>query len=231
MKAIFKFLNRILETTELPDKGAVSIYQPVFKNGNRNDPNNYRGISLSSCLCKLFTALLTERIQNDLEKRNVLGRGQAGFRNNMGCTDQVFVLPSLISLYLVRKKKLFLTFIDYEKAFDRVDHDLLWKQMQSININARVLEVIRILYQITKACVSVNGELSDVFNCRRSVQQGDTLSPLLFVMYINDFKNIISQKFSEIELQPETSINTDLSDLELWLTMYALLYADDTVRK
>ena len=156
----------------------------------------------------------------------MLGSEQAGFRKNMGCTDQVFVLTSLISLYLARKKKLFLTFIDYEKAFDRVDHGLLWKKMQSVNINGRVLEVIRNLYQKTKACVRVNGELSDVFKCRMGVRQGDTLSPLLFIIYINDFKNIISQKFSGIELQSETNINTDL---ELWLKMYALLYADDTV--
>ena len=88
IKVKTKFFNRILETTEVLDEWAISIYQPVFKKGNRNDPNNYRGISLSSCLCNLFPALLTERIQNDLEKKNVLGREQAGFRKNMGCTDQ-----------------------------------------------------------------------------------------------------------------------------------------------
>ena len=69
IKVITKFFNRILETTGVPDEWAISIYQPVFKKGNRINPNNYRGISLSSCLCKLFTALLTERIQIDLEKR------------------------------------------------------------------------------------------------------------------------------------------------------------------
>ena len=84
INVITKFFDRILETTEVPDEWAISIYQPVFEKGNRNDPNNNRGISLSSCLCKLFTALLTERIQNDLEKRNVLGREQAGFRKKHG---------------------------------------------------------------------------------------------------------------------------------------------------
>ena len=229
IKVITKFFNRILETTEVPDEWAISIYQHVFRKGNRNDPNNYRGISLSSSLCKLFTALLTERIHNDLEKRNVLGREQAGFRKNMGCTDQIFVLTSLISLYLARKKKLFLTFIDYEKAFDRVDHGLLWTKMQSVNINGRVLEVMRNLYQKTKACVRVNGELSDVFNSRMGVRQGDKLAPILFIIYINDFKHFISQKFSGLELQPETSVNTDSSDLDSWLKMFALQYADDTV--
>ena len=88
IKVITKFFNQIPERTEVPDEWAISIYQPVSEKGKRNDPNNYRGISLSSCLCKLFKALLAERIQNDLEKRNVLCREQAGVRKNMGCTDK-----------------------------------------------------------------------------------------------------------------------------------------------
>ena len=80
IKVMTKFFNRIQETTEVPDEWAISIYQPVFKKGNRNDPNNYMGISLSSCLCKLFTALLTEMIQSDLDERNMVGREQVGFR-------------------------------------------------------------------------------------------------------------------------------------------------------
>ena len=153
IKVMTKFFNRIQETTEVPDEWAISIYQPVFKKGNRNDPNNYMGISLPSCLCKLFTALLNERIQSDLDERNVVGREQVGFRKNVNGTDQIFVLTSLISLYLAMKKKLFLTFINYEKAFDRVDQGLLWTNMQSVNRNRTVLEVIRNLYQKAKACV------------------------------------------------------------------------------
>ena len=80
IKVINKFFNQIPETTEVPDEWAISIYQPVSEKGKRNDLNNYRGISLSSCLCKLFKVLLAERIQNDLEKKNVLCSEQAGVR-------------------------------------------------------------------------------------------------------------------------------------------------------
>ena len=60
------------------------------------------------------------------------------------------------------------------------------------------------------------------------VLQGETLLPLLFIININDFEHFIYQKFSAIELQSETSLNTDLSNLEVWLKIFSLLYADDS---
>ena len=104
------------------------------------------------------------------KKKDCVRQRTCGFRKDMGCTDQIFVLTSLISLYL-----------------DRVGHGLIWTKMHSMNINGRVLEVMRNLNQKTKACGNVNAELSDVFNCRMGVRQGDTLLPLLFLIYINDF--------------------------------------------
>ena len=73
----------MLDIGEVPDDWATSIYQPTFKKGEKTNPNNYRGISLASCLYKLFTSVLTERIREDLEKRDVLGIEQAGFRNEL----------------------------------------------------------------------------------------------------------------------------------------------------
>ena len=77
---ITTFFNKIHDIAIVPDDWATSIYQPFFKKGEKLDPNNNRGISLTSCVCKLFTSVLTERIQKDLEKRDVLGLEQAGFR-------------------------------------------------------------------------------------------------------------------------------------------------------
>ena len=120
------FFNTIFDIGEVPNDWASSIYQPIFRKGEKTNPNNYRGISPASCLCKLFTSVLTERIREDLEKRDVLGTEQAGCRSKIGCVDHVFVLSSLMSLYLAQNEKLFVTFIDYEKAFDKVDHGLFW---------------------------------------------------------------------------------------------------------
>ena len=77
-----RFSNKILESVVVPDDWALSIYRPLYKKGDKKDPNNYRGISLASCLCKLFTSLIAERIEKELENKQVLGQEQAGFRKN-----------------------------------------------------------------------------------------------------------------------------------------------------
>ena len=64
----------------------------------------------------------------ELENKQVLGPEQTGFGKNMSCCDHAFVLYAIISTYPAEKKRLFVTFVDYEKAFDRVDHSLLWKK-------------------------------------------------------------------------------------------------------
>ena len=129
-----------------------------------------------------------------------------------------------MSTYLAQKKKLFVTFIDYEKAFDKVDHGLLWQKLGQAKITGKILRVIQSLYQKIKARVRVKGELTDVFNCNIGVRQGDNLSPLLFIFFLNDFNNLIRTESEGICPNAERS-----EELTTFLKMYSLLYADDTL--
>ena len=141
----------------------------------------------------------------------------------MGCTDDAFVLYTIVSFNLAQRKRLFVTFIAYEKAFDRVDHTLLWMMLASYTINGKVLSVIKNLSEKTKVCVNVNGSLNVVFECRIGVRQGDNLSPLLFIVFLNDFKAFVSLKFTG--LQPDVLAQ----NVECFLKLFVLLYADDTL--
>ena len=129
-----------------------------------------------------------------------------------------------MSTYLAQKKKLFVTFIDYEKAFDKVDHGFFWQKIGQAKRTGKVLRVIQSLYQKTKARVRVNGELTDVFICNIGVRQGDNLLPLLFITFLNDFNNLIRTESEGICLNAERN-----EELTTFLKMYSLLYADDTL--
>ena len=111
-------------------------------------PDNYRGITLLSCTCKLFTACLNSELSlyvND----DILGREQAGFREGYSTTDHAFVLHLVIELYQSVRKRVFCAFIDYRKAFDSIDRSLIWQKLLSYNINSKVLNIIREIYNIS----------------------------------------------------------------------------------
>ena len=91
-----------------------------------------------------------------------------------------------------------MTFVDYEKAFQRVDHSLLWEKLAHYDINGKILSVMENLYRNFKACVDVKGSLTDVFQCRVGVRTVDIFLSLLFIIFMNDFLKYVSSKFTGI---------------------------------
>ena len=80
----------------------------------------YRGITIMSCLGKLFTSVINARLTKFVENIELIGAEQAGFRKGFSTADHIFTFKCILDLYSSRKKKLFCAFIDYKKAFDSV---------------------------------------------------------------------------------------------------------------
>ena len=117
---LVKLFNLILKTGIIPTSWGISFISPIYKNkGSKSDPDNYRGISLISCLCKLFTSALNERLSKFAEANKIIGEEQAGFRTGYSSHDHIFTLQSIIDIYLNKLNKnkdtkLFCAFIDYQ---------------------------------------------------------------------------------------------------------------------
>ena len=103
-------------------------------------------------------------------------------------------------------------------------------KLLSTGINGNILKVIHNLYAGAKSCVKLNGKISDYFDCNVGVRQGENLSPLLFALLLNDFELTISRGYNGLS-DLSKDINELLSDddVEHFLTLYVLLYADDTI--
>ena len=142
-----KLFNKILDTGDLPEDWLTGLIIPIYKNkGSKDDANNYRGITLLSCLGKLFTSILNHRLTEFCEKNLILKEIQAGFRKGYSTSDHVFVLKHLIDIFKSKNKKLFCCFVDYSKAFDSIWREALWHKLISNGIQGKVLNVIKSLY-------------------------------------------------------------------------------------
>lgn len=232
IEIITKLFNVVLNSGIIPTQWCVGLIKPLYKKkGSVDDPDNYRGITLLSCIGKLFTSLLNKRLTNYVEAANIIGQEQAGFREGFSTNDHIFVLHSILDLYLHKRKRVYCAFVDYKKAFDLVDRSSLWTKLISCGINGKVFTAIHNLYDNAKSCVKLDGNvLSQHFVCNIGVRQGDNLSPLLFAIYLNDFEAFLSTKYKGLDiLSNDVNVNLSDSELEVFLKLYALLYADDTI--
>lgn len=217
--------NIILETGIIPEEWTIGKIKPIYKNkGDTTDPNNYRPITLLSCLGKLFTFLLSERLSAFVEENQILQENQAGFRHGYSTSDHIFALHALVELMRYEKKKLFCSFIDFSKAFDSVWRVGLWRKLLNNDINGNFFQIIHNMYQNIKSCVADKGEYSAFFMSNCGVRQGDNLSPILFSMILNDLEDhLINDRSDGIEIECYND------QMYVFMEVFILLYADDTV--
>ena len=214
-KPVMKAFNVILNSGHFPKSWRDGIIVPVYKHGSHLDASNYRGITLSSCLGKLFCHIINNRISSELERRNFLNPEQTGFRKNHRTSDHLYVLKTIIDKYVLGSKngsKIFACFIDLKKAFDTVWHDGLFLKLQKAGICGKVYNIIKSMYSCSHSRIKCKNTMSDPIEITKGVHQGNVLSPLLFNVFIND----IGDNFSVRDVP--VIHNSNVSHL---------LYADD----
>lgn len=211
-----KLFNHIFDNGLYPESWTKGLIVPIPKKGDLNDVNNFRGITLSSIFSKIFSCLLDSRLRNWAESNELLLEYQFGFRSKKSTIDCVFILQSLINKILKHeKKKLFCAFIDFRKAFDLVYRDGLWLKLIEYGVSTKMITMLRSMYNSVKSCVQVNGSLSEYFDSYMGVKQGESLSPLLFIFFVNDMHTCLQQNTFDV---------ISIDELQIFL----LLFADDT---
>ena len=121
-----------------------------------------------------------------------------------------------------KKSKLFCAFIDFRKAFDSVWRAGLWSKLIRYNVNGRLFNVIKNMYNGIKSCLMLNGKTSDYFLCSQGVRQGENLSPILFSIFLNDLEDFMLR-------YNNSSVTIDVPEIDVYIKIIVLLYADGTV--
>jgi hypothetical protein len=217
IKPLTKLFNHILMSGIYPSNWSVGYISPIYKTGNPLDPTNYRGITITSCVAKVFNSVLNNRLDKHLTDNHIIHESQIGFKKKSRTSDHLFVLRTLTDKIVKNeRKKLYACFVDFQKAFDSLSHTALFHKLESNGINGNFLNTIKNMYQNTKLCVKTQNQLTPSFPGEVGVRQGDILSPNIFKIFINDLPDsIITPNGRPPKLKDKT--------------VGCLLYADDLV--
>ena len=156
---------------KLPKKGDLALCK------------NWRGIMLLSVPSKVLTRIILERLKDAIDEQ--LRPEQAGFRKDKSCTDQIATLRIIIEQSLEWQSPLYMNFIDFQKAFDSIDRETIWKLLQHYGIPPIYVNLIKQLYQEATCQIIHNGKLTEVFEMKTGVRQGCLLSPMIFLMVVD----------------------------------------------
>ena len=157
---------------------------PLFKEGDECDVGNYRGITLSSHIGKVFCSIMKERLCRAVDGV-VIGEAQGSFRKNRQTVDHLFVV-SVVQLRRIEGKKTWMAFLDLKKAYDSVWREGLWEKLKTYGVGDKFLRVCRELYSSVSARVRIGQTLSEAFRIACVLRQGCVLSPCLFSLFIMD---------------------------------------------
>ena len=212
-----KLFNEILRSGFYPKSWRETYITPIFKKGNPLDTNNYRGISITSNIGKLFNMVMQNRLTKFFKDNNLIDEKQIGFNKGSRTSDHIMVVKSLIDKYTKKGKKLYTCFVDFRKAFDSINHTKLFYKLRLTDMGTLTYNIIKDMYMSDEnnIQVKIGNLLSNKFRSNIGVKQGDSLSPILFNFYVNEIT-----KYLDIDADTPTVGNKAIN---------FLLYADDLV--
>jgi len=155
------------------------MISPIHKRGGRNDPKNYRGVTLMNTAYKIYASILNARLEKEVESK--LREVQFGFRKNRGTMDVVYTVNYVANKELSKNSgKVFAFFVDLKATFDKVNRRKLNETMKKIGIEDNLRRRIMETYKETKNVVKIRNKKTGEFWTKKGLRQGCPLSPNLF---------------------------------------------------
>ena len=171
----------IIHDGKVPSDWEQSFIVCLYKGkGGALERGNYRGLKLTEQVMKVL-----ERIVDGLIRQVVsTDDSQFGFVPGRGTTDAIIVVRQLQEKYLAANKRLYMAFVDLEKAFDRVPRKVIWWALRKLGVDEWIVHLVQGMYSNARSRVRVGEGYSEEFEVKVGVHQGSVLSPLLFIIVL-----------------------------------------------
>jgi len=221
---------------QVPTDWKLANVTPLYKKGPKNDPGNYRPVSLTSVLGKVFETLLKMRIMIFLETNSLLSDYQYGFRKGKSCTTNLLKFYDKVTEEIDKGNSVDVIYIDFQKAFDKVPHEALLFKMKRFGLGNSVIRWIDSWLANRKQRVHINGKFSDWAEVKSGVPQGSVLGPILFIMFIDDISWDLNSKLSIFaddlkvmsivnSIEQREQLQYDLMKITEWATRWGMSFS------
>ncbi len=231
--------NHSIVQGQVPDDWKTAIVSPIFKGGgkDRTDPSSYRPIALTSCVARVLEKLINKQLLKYLLEKSLLYQHQSGFLPSHSTVTQLAFLLHKWQMSLDRGLHVQTAFLDLSKAYDRVSMRGLILKLSSIGVSCESLQWFSSFLTNREQCVAVNGSVSS-WQCTKSgIPQGTVLGPTLFLIYINDLPDLLTEGCSifaddttiySIGSSPTSTcsrLSADLMSASKWAKSWGMLFS------
>ena len=205
-KPLAIIFNKIFKTGKIPNKWKLANVVPIFKKGDKSSVTNYRPISLTSLPMKVLEYCIKDMII--IKCGHLIRDNQHGFSREKSCLTQLLPLIDKFSVALNNKSRVDIIYFDFAKAFDSVNHDLILAKLKNkFGIDGLLLQFLRDYLYNRHQQVVINGSLSGTLAVSSGVPQGSILGPLLFILFIDDICD---------EISDGTNLELYADDTKIW---------------